>query len=62
MIETIINHYNYKKYPYKLDEVKQTVNELILYEDESNGGGYSLKEKECLSKLNLLLRTINFNN
>ena len=52
MIETIIDHEMYKMYPYKLDDVKETIDELILYEDESTGG-YSMKEKESIAKLNL---------
>ena len=52
MIETIIEHEMYKRYPYKLEDVKETINELILYEDESTGG-YSMKEKESIAKLNL---------
>ena len=52
MIETIIDHEMYKMYPYKLDDVKETIDELILYEDESTSG-YSMKEKESIAKLNL---------
>ena len=51
MIETIMDNKMYKDYPYKLDDIKETVNELILYEDESSG--YSIKEKESIAKLNL---------
>ena len=51
MIETIMDNKMYKDYPYKLDDNKETVNELILYEDESSG--YSIKEKESIAKLNL---------
>lgn len=54
MIEIIMDHEMYKMYPYKLDDIRETINELILYEDESvEGGGYSIKEKACISKLNL---------
>jgi Protein of unknown function (DUF2013) len=43
MIETIMDHWMYKQYPYKLEDIRDTVNELILYEDESTGG-YTVKE------------------
>ena len=52
MIETIMCHDMYEKYPYKMEDIRETVNELILYEDASQGG-YSFKEKEALAKLNL---------
>ena len=51
MIETIMDHEIYKQYPYKFDEVKETINELILYEDDASGS--SFKEKEAIAKLNL---------
>ena len=53
MIETIMDHEMYRTYPYKLDDIRDIINELILYEDEALGGGYSDKEKEYISKLNL---------
>jgi hypothetical protein len=59
MIETIIDHDMYKQYPYKLDDIRDTVNELVLYEDESQGG-YSIKEKEFISKLNLKFQMFSF--
>jgi len=42
----------YRRYPYKLDDVKEIIYELIQFEDESSGG-YSQKEKEYLAILNL---------
>ncbi len=36
----------------KVEYVKETLYELILYEDESQGG-YSYKEKEVMMKLNM---------
>lgn len=50
-IDTIMDHRMFKQYPYNLDSIQETVNELILYEDESKP--YSDKERECLSKLNM---------
>ena len=50
MIDTIMDHDSYRKYPYKMEDIRDTVNELILYEDEC---GYSVKEKESIAKLNL---------
>ena len=49
----------YRTYPYKLDDIRDIINELILYEDESQGGGYSPKEKEYIAKLNLKFQMIN---
>lgn len=53
MIETIMDHDMYKKYPYKLDDIRDTINELILYEPEEEENQYSMKEKEYIAKLNL---------
>jgi len=58
MIETIMDHEMYRTYPYKLDDIREIINELILYEDES-AGGYSDKEKEYIAKLNLKFQMIN---
>ena len=52
MIYIIIENPNFKKYQYKLDDIKETIHELILYEEDVNGG-YGLKEKEYIAKLNL---------
>lgn len=52
MIETIMDHSMYKQYPYKLEDIRDTVNELILYEDDANSE-YSMKEKESIAKLNM---------
>ena len=52
----------YKKYPHKVGDVKQTIHELILYEDDMDGGGYSLKEKEYIAKLNLKFQVLNYLN
>jgi hypothetical protein len=61
MIETILDHEMYRTYPYKLDVTRDTIEELILYEDESApGGGYSQKEKESIAKLNLKFQMFNF--
>ena len=62
MIDTIISHHMYKKYPHKVGDVKQTIHELILYEDDMDGGGYSLKEKEYIAKLNLKFQVLNYLN
>ncbi|TNV79018.1 hypothetical protein FGO68_gene2123 [Halteria grandinella] len=59
MIETIMDHEQYKTYPYKLDDIRDTVNELILSEDEENGA-YTIKEKESIAKLNLKFQILNF--
>ena len=59
MIETIMDHEMYRTYPYKLDDIRDIINELILYEDEAQGGGYSDKEKEYISRLNLKFQMIN---
>ena len=59
MIETIMDHEMYRTYPYKLDDIRDIINELILYEDEAQGGGYCDKEKEYISKLNLKFQMIN---
>jgi hypothetical protein len=48
-----MDHTEFKRYPYKLEDIEQTVYEIILYEDDGSKGGYSIKERECLSKLNL---------
>lgn len=54
IVDTIIANSTYKKYPYKLEDVKEMVNEMILYEDDSSmNGGYSMKEKELIAKLNI---------
>lgn len=53
VIETIMDNPMFKKYPYKVDDIKETIYELILYEDEDPKGGYSLKEREHLAMLNL---------
>jgi hypothetical protein len=49
------------KFPYLLDEIKNTVYELILYEDEKLGHGFSIKEREILSRLNLQFEIMNIN-
>ena len=54
-----MDHEMYRTYPYKLDDIREIINELILYEDEALGGGYSDKEKEYISKLNLKFQMIN---
>ena len=51
-IETIIDHEMYRTYPYKLDDIREIIHELILYEDEASGG-YSQKEHEYIAILNL---------
>jgi Protein of unknown function (DUF2013) len=54
MVETIMDHGMYRKYPYKLEDIRDMVNELILYEPEEDGiGTYSVKEREYIAKLNL---------
>ena len=53
MIDTILGHDMYRRYPYKVEDIKETLMELILYEDESQGGGYSQKEREYIARLNL---------
>lgn len=40
MIETIMDHEMYRTYPYKLEDIREILYELILYEDEA-AGGYS---------------------
>lgn len=60
-IEAILDNKKFQTYPYKLDDIRQTINELIMYEEESVGG-YSIKEKECIARLNLKFQIINFNN
>ena len=52
MIETIMDHEKYRQYPYKLENIRETLHELIMFEDESNGG-YSVKEREYIALLNL---------
>lgn len=52
MIDTIMENSTFIKYPYKIEDISDTINELILYEDETNGG-YSMKEKEWIIRLNL---------
>ena len=59
MIDIILDNSVFKKYPYKIDDIKETLSELILYEDESSGG-YSLKEKEYIVRLNLKFQTIDY--
>lgn len=51
-IETIMDHHAYRQYPYKLEDIRDTVNELVLFEDEIHAP-YSVKERESLAKLNL---------
>ena len=58
MIETIMDHEMYKMHPYKLDDIRDTVNELILFEDDQFP--YSVKEKESIAKLNLKFQILNF--
>ena len=58
MIETIMDHERYRQYPYKLEDIRDTVNELILYEDEQHE--YSVKEKESIAKLNLKFQLMSF--
>jgi hypothetical protein len=53
MIEIIMDHEMYKRYPHRLEDVRDLINDLILYEEESTDSEYSIKEKECISKLNL---------
>lgn len=48
---TILEQPMFKQHPYKVEDIKETVYELILYEDEDHG--YSLKEREELTMLNL---------
>ncbi len=52
MIETIMDHDMYRTYPYKLEDIREVIHELILYEDEATGG-YSQKEHEYIAILNL---------
>ena len=59
MIETIMDHEMYKTYPYKLDDIRDTITELILYEDESTGG-YSIKEMESIAKINLKFQMMSY--
>ncbi len=56
LIDSIIDNPMFRNYPYKVDDIKQTIEELII-EDEGN---YSQKERECLAKLNLKFQIINF--
>ena len=42
----------YKKNPSSVDAIQETIYDLILYEEDVEGG-YSDKEREWLSKLNL---------
>ena len=58
MIETIIEHPVYKEYPYKLEDIRDTINELILYESEE--APYSIKERESIAKINLKFQMISF--
>lgn len=54
MVETIMDHAVYRKYPYKLEDIRDMVTELILYEPgEDEQGSYSVKEREYIAKLNL---------
>lgn len=52
----------FKQYPYRVDSIRETLQELILYEEEEVTGGYSLKEKEWIAKLNLLFQITDFYN
>jgi hypothetical protein len=58
MVETIMDHPVYQEYPYKLEDIRDTINELILYEDDASP--YSIKEKESIAKLNLKFQILSF--
>ena len=58
MIETIMDHPMYKEYPYKLEDIRDTMNELILYESDETP--YSIKERESIAKLNLKFQILSF--
>mmetsp|Transcript_38106 Transcript_38106/g.36463 ORF Transcript_38106/g.36463 Transcript_38106/m.36463 type:complete len:90 (+) Transcript_38106:366-635(+) len=52
-LDTIIEHRMFRQYPYNLETLQQTIYEMILFEDEEKTGGYSIKEREWMSTLNL---------
>jgi hypothetical protein len=51
-VETIMDHHAYRQYPYKLEDIRDTINELVLFEDELHAP-YSVKERESIAKINL---------
>lgn len=62
VIYTIMEHEMFKQFPYRVENVVETIQELILYEEDDNQGGYSIKEKEWIAKLNLLFQMNDINN
>jgi len=52
MVDVIVSKPEFRRNQDKLEEVRETVKELVLYEDESKGG-YSMREREQIMRLNL---------
>lgn len=60
MIYNIMENKEFKAYSKLIEDIQDTINELIRNEDET-GGGYSLKEKERIMKLNLKFEVFDYN-
>ena len=52
-LDTIVDHKMFRQFPYNLDALKETIYDMILFEDEEKTGGYSPKEREWMSSLNM---------